>query len=169
VYEPRAIVRHKSSATSNRLGDFERGVLFERNALQTVLKNAESLRELGGAALFAFLHRLHHYTTRRNKKAGELTRAALTGKHRPATIDDPLTSMQFRALEWIFANEPRIAAKRAAVQKSRKRPDAEIFARFPLHAVPTYPGDDALMASALFRELLPEGTVSKALDEIMKQ
>src|SRR5205814_2186889 len=66
LYEPRAAVRHKSSATSNRLGDFERGVLFERNALQTVLKNAESLRELGGAALFAFLHRLHHYTTRRS-------------------------------------------------------------------------------------------------------
>jgi GT2 family glycosyltransferase len=169
VYEPRAVVRHKSSATSNRLGDFERGVLFERNALQTVFKNAESLHELGGAALFAFLHRLHHYATRRNKKAQELTRAPMTGKQKPATIDDPLTTMQFRALEWIFANEPRIAAKRAAVQKTRKRPDAEIFARFPLHAVPTYPGDDALMASALFRELLPEGTVSKALAEIMKR
>jgi GT2 family glycosyltransferase len=169
LYEPRAVVRHKSSATSNRLGDFERGVLFERNALQTVLKNAESLRELGGAALFAFLHRLHHYTTRRNKKAGELTRPALTGKHKPAILDDPLTSMQFRALEWIFANEARIAAKRAAVQQSRARTDAEIFARFPLHAVPTYPGDEALMASPLFRELLPEGAVAKGLAEIMKR
>ena len=74
------MVRHKSSATSNRLGDFERGVLFERNALQTVLKNAEALREIGGAALFAFLHRLHHYTTRRNAGAGELTeRGCLCG------------------------------------------------------------------------------------------
>ena len=169
LYEPRAIVRHKSSATSNRLGDFERGVLFERNALQTVLKNAESLRELGGAALYAFLHRLHHYTTRRNKKAQELTRAPMTGKHKPATIDDPLTAMQFRALEWIFANESRIAKKRAAVQKARKRADAEIFARFPLHVVATYPGDEALLASALFREMLPEGVVDKTLAEIMKQ
>ena len=77
--------------------------------------------------------------------------------------------MQFRALEWIFSNEPRIAAKRAAVQKSRTRPDAEIFARFPLHVVPTYPGDETLMASALFRELLPEGTVEKGLGEIMRR
>jgi GT2 family glycosyltransferase len=177
TYEPRAVVRHKSSATSNRLGDFERGVLFERNALQTVLKNAEILRELGAAALFAFLHRLHHYTTRRNKNARELTRAPMHGKReRPrffgkaplATIDDPLTAMQFRALEWIFANEKRIAEKRAAVQRTRKRPDAEIFARFPLHVVPTYPGDEALMSSALFRELLPDGSMEKKLAEIMR-
>ena len=47
LYEPSAVVRHESSATSSRLGDFERGVLFERNALQTVLKNYEEdlLRE----------------------------------------------------------------------------------------------------------------------------
>jgi len=169
IYEPRAVVRHKSSATSIRLGDFERGVLFERNALQTVLKNAESLRELGGAALFAFLARLRNYIAHRNPNARELTREAMSGQRkRRATIDDPLTAMQFRALEWIFANEARIARKRAAVQKSRKRPDAEIFARFPLHVVPTYPGDEALMASALFRELLPEGTVEKTLAEIMR-
>ncbi len=35
LYNSRATVRHKSSATSDRLGNFERGVLFERNALQT--------------------------------------------------------------------------------------------------------------------------------------
>ena len=168
TYEPRAVVRHKSSATSNRLGDFERGVLFERNALQTVLKNAESLRD-ASAAFYAFLYRLHHYATRRNRKTQELTRPPMTGKHKPATIDDPLTAMQFRALEWIFANEPRIAEKRADVQRARTRPDAEIFTRFPLHVVPTYPGDETLMASALFRELLPEGTVRKALSEILKQ
>ncbi|HEV2719339.1 MAG TPA: glycosyltransferase family 2 protein [Thermoanaerobaculia bacterium] len=168
TYEPRAVVRHKSSATSNRLGDFERGVLFERNALQTVLKNAENLRELGGAALFAFLARLRYYVAHRNKKAHELTRAPMTGKHKPATIDDPLTAMQFRALECIFAYEARIAKKRAAVQRARQRTDAEIFARFPLHVVPTYAGDEALMASALFRELLPEGTVAKTLAEIMR-
>ena len=44
LFEPRAVVRHASSATSNRLGDFERGVLFERNALQTALKNYEDAR-----------------------------------------------------------------------------------------------------------------------------
>ncbi|HEY0789040.1 MAG TPA: glycosyltransferase family 2 protein, partial [Thermoanaerobaculia bacterium] len=41
LWEPRARVRHRSSATSDRLGSHERGVLFERNALQTAVKNYE--------------------------------------------------------------------------------------------------------------------------------
>ncbi len=48
LFEPRATVRHASSTTSNRLGDFERGVLFERNALQTAIKNYENIAEAGG-------------------------------------------------------------------------------------------------------------------------
>ena len=85
-----------------------------------------------------------------------------------ATIDDPLTTMQFRAFEWVLTHGDRIAAKRTSVQKLRRRSDREIFERFPLQIVPTYPGDDTLMASALFRELLPAGTVTKTLAEIMK-
>ncbi len=187
LFEPRAVARHASSATSNRLGDFERGVLFERNALQTVFKNAEDLREMAGAALFAYLFRLHQYTVTRNADADELSRAPYTAakKRRPgiltrakrrmfgreplATIDDPLTATQFRALHWIMQHADRIAAKRAAVQKSRKRSDGEIFQRFPLHIVPTYPGDDALMRGALFRELLPSlDAVTKTLSDIMR-
>ena len=187
VYEPRAVVRHASSATSNRLGDFERGVLFERNALQTLLKNAEALREVGGAALFAYLHRLHHYATTRNAGARELVREPFTrsprrnggilarirrrifGREPLATIDDPLTTMQFRALQWIVANGDRIAQKRASVQRMRTRPDTEIFARFPLHIVPTYPGDEAMMGGALFRLFEPSlPSVEKTLSDIMR-
>ncbi len=181
LFEPRAVARHASSATSNRLGDFERGVLFERNALQTVFKNAENLREMAGAALFAYLFRLHQYVVNRNAKTDELSREPYTngkkqrrkrrlfGREPLATIDDPLTATQFRALHWIMQNGERIAAKRAAVQKSRTRSDREIFQRFPLYIVPTYPGDDALMRGALFRELLPSlEAVQKTLAEIMR-
>src|SRR5207244_10208023 len=133
------VTRHASSATSNRLGDFERGVLFERNALQTVFKNAEDLRAMAGAALFAYLHRLHQYTVTRNDGADELAREPYTAakKRRPgifarakrrmfgrqplATIDDPLTATQFRALHWIMQHSDRVAAKRAAVQQARQR------------------------------------------------
>jgi len=164
LFEPRAIVRHASSTTSNRLGDFERGVLFERNALQTALKNYENLGESASAVLFAYLHRLHHYATTRNPGADELTRTFGTPPKRKrrrwtrtplAAIDDPLTTMQFRALDWIFRNDARLAKKRHDVQQRRKRSDREIFGRFPLHFIPTYPGDDAMMQSALFRLLRP--------------
>jgi hypothetical protein len=163
LFEPRAVVRHASSTTSNRLGDFERGVLFERNALQTAFKNYENLGESASAVLFAYLHRLHHYATTRNPQAHELTRTfgAPPRKKRGwprrplAAIDDPLTAMQFRALDWIFQNDARLAKKRHDVQRRRRRSDREIFERFPLHFVPTYPGDDAMMQSALFRLLRP--------------
>lgn len=178
TYAAHAVVRHASSTTSNRLGNFERGVLFERNALQTSIKNYEHLDQ-AAAVFFAYLHRLHHYATTRNTNAAELTRAAfgndpqaaaqtdnrsllarlkrkLAGPPPLATIDDPLTVMQFRAFDWITRNEPLLAAKRERVQKLRKRADEEIFARFPLHFVPTYPGDETMMGSALFRAMRPK-------------
>jgi len=185
LYEPGALVRHASSATSQRLGDFERGVLFERNALQTVLKNYEDdlLRETAGSIFYAYLHRLHHYTTSRNPGAAELKREPLSGtgpsqngfwlrvfgKPKPiATIEDPLTAMQFRAFQWVVANADGIARKRAAVQRLRRRSDREIFERFPLHVVPTYPGDEAMMNSPLFRLLRPQA-VDKEIGEIMRK
>jgi len=187
TYEPRAVVRHKSSATSERLGDFERGVLFERNALQTALKNYESLHDASGALFFSYLARLHHYATTRNVNAAALTREPfsksakspsllgrvkrkLFGSKPLATIDDPLTAMQFRAFEWVMAHGDRIAAKRAAVQKLRRLSDREIFERFPLQIVPTYPGDEALMGGALFNLLRPSlPAVERTLSDIMRR
>jgi GT2 family glycosyltransferase len=177
LFEPAAIVRHASSTTSNRLGDFERGVLFERNALQTAIKNYENLPESGASVLFAYLHRLHHYATTRNPGADELTRdfRAPSKKKRRwsrkplVAIDDPLTAMQFRALDWIVRNDARLAKKRHAVQSRRRRSDREIFERFPLQVVPTYPGDERMMESALFRLLRPAlPAEERKLAEIMK-
>jgi len=177
IFSSHAVVRHHSSATSNRLGHFERGVLFERNALQTAMKNYDDdlLREISGSIFFTYLHRLHHYATTRNTHATELTRTPfgtaasvppphsrslkhrirrrIAGREGLATIDDPLTAMQFRAFDWIVKNSDRIAAKRAAVQKRRKRSDREVFERFPLNYVATYPGDDELLRNPLFRIL----------------
>lgn len=177
LYEPRSLVRHASSATSDRLGNIERGVLFERNALQTAIKNyaTETLQQTAGAVFFAYLHRLHHYTTRRNAATEELRRPPFSGSAwspprrsllsrirsrlfgpRPlARLDDPLTAMQFRAFEWIVANQAHLAGKREAVQSRRRRSDEEIFRRFPLHFVPTYPGDEEMMRGPLFRLLRP--------------
>lgn len=185
LFEPAAVVRHASSTTSNRLGDFERGVLFERNALQTAIKNYENLAEAGASVFFTYLHRLHHYATKRNPEAKELERPfahpqspasrrlkvlrKITRRPFLVAIDDPLTTMQFRALDWIVKHESKLAQKRAEVQRRRKRSDAEIFARFPLHFVPTYPGDDVLMRSPLFRMLRPQlASVDKELGDIIR-
>lgn len=178
LFEPRAVARHRSSATSDRLGAHERGVLFERNALQTVVKNYSD--ELFAAALapvfLTLLHRLHHYTTTRN---GDATRLTAPPFHQAApgflgrlrggsVISDPLTEMQFRATDWFFRNSERVMEKRKVVQSRRCRTDAEIFERFPLHIVPTYPGDDSLFSTTLFRAMRFAGPVKeRTLDDMM--
>lgn len=199
LYNSDAVVRHKSAATSDRLGAYERGVLFERNALQTAIKNYESdlLGEAAGTIFMTYLHRLHHFTVTRNGDTSGLVRPPIGEKTervpgsldggllsrlrrkagrriaaRPGAvvIDDPLTMMQFRAVEWFFANMDHVARKRQTVQAGRKRSDREIFERFPLHYVPTYAGDEELMRSPLFEMMRPEVTsVKKTLADMMKR
>jgi hypothetical protein len=198
LYNDRAVVGHRSSATSERLGNYERGVLFERNALQTALKNYgdEMLRQFAGPVFLTLLHRMHHYTTSRNSGVASLTRPPfgeggtprqsrqaggfLSGLRRrignriaarpgAVIIDDPLTMMQFRAMEWFFQNTEMLMRKRDAVQKLRRRTDREIFERFPVHYIPTYEGDDDLMASTLFRLLRPAAKSAEAtLEDVMR-
>jgi GT2 family glycosyltransferase len=191
TYAASAVVRHAASATSDTIGAFERGVLFERNALQTALKNFDGplLRESAGSIFLAMLHRLHHYVTMRNLDIDELQREPfngslqrarrswwrrlvrrLTGKRTTrAALDDDLTVMQFRAIDWFFRHSEAIMAKRLLVQSGRKRTDREIFERFPLHFVPTYPGDFDLMGSGLFTALRADlPAVDKTLGDIME-
>ena len=47
LFEPRAVARHRSNASSDRLGLYRRGFLFERNALCTAYKNLDD--EMFGA------------------------------------------------------------------------------------------------------------------------
>lgn len=60
VAAPDAAARHRGGATSSGLGDFRRGVLFERNALRTFFSCADDdYRFAFGPSVFAtFLHRL---------------------------------------------------------------------------------------------------------------
>ena len=88
----------------------------------------------------------------------------------PPRLTDERTVAQFRALHWLLGHLDGAAARRAAVQKRRRRPDREIFERFPVYLVPTYPGDHALFASDGFRAWLPDDlpVVEARLDEIME-
>lgn len=191
TYEPRAVVRHRSAATSKRLGDFERGVLFERNALQTAIKNYEApfLKEAAGPIFLTFLHRLYHYVMTRNSEVtllrqepvGSLKKAVTpppSGLRRRlaswilgrkvAVLDDPLAAMQFRALHWFFENQDVVMEKRRIVQSRRRVSDKLIFQKFPIRHVATYEGDQALMSSQLFAALRTSLTSKdQTLDEIL--
>jgi hypothetical protein len=74
-----------------------------------------------------------------------------------------------RALSWMTRHMDQAAERRSVVQARRNRSDQEIFERFPLHVVPTYPGDAALFQTAGFRTWLPERPrlVFRTLGDIM--
>jgi hypothetical protein len=71
-------------------------------------------------------------------------------------LTDERTIAQFRALHWLLGHLDEAAERRVEVQRRRRRPDREIFERFPLYLVPTYPGDEALFASPGFEAWLPQ-------------
>jgi GT2 family glycosyltransferase len=188
VAEPRAVARHRGGATSKALGDFARGFLIEKNAFTTAYKNfdGEHFEALMPAILAAFLGRVAEMLGTRNPGAAELGRdpyaspaprrrllPALFGiAERPAAaarVDDPLTAAHLRALLWIHGHREALAGRRRAVQERRRRSDAEIFSRFPLRIVPTYPGD-AQFDSDFFAPLLARAPrlVRTTLSEIFE-
>jgi len=85
---------------------------------------------------------------------------ALTGTGRGSppeapVLADPRTLAHHRAVWNVLDRLDAAAAARERVQSMRTRSDTEIFARFPLWIVPTYPGDAALFESDGFRAWLP--------------
>jgi len=60
VAAPDSVARHRGAATSSALGDFTRGVLFERNALRVFHSTADAAcrAAFGPAVYLTFLHRL---------------------------------------------------------------------------------------------------------------
>lgn len=213
---PAATVRHRSSATSDRLGHFQRGFLFERNALRTVHKNLEPelWRALMPAVLLTFLARVEamlaesnpggaalrsdpfagaiadtaparageslgekwrrmgpgEFARRGAAKAARLLSSATRGARRePIAVDDPRTLAQLRAMSFFRASLESCEEERARLAGRRRRSDRELFERFPLWIVPTYPGDTELFASPAFERWLPAelGFLRSTLAEVM--
>ncbi|HVT57539.1 MAG TPA: glycosyltransferase family 2 protein [Thermoanaerobaculia bacterium] len=240
LFTPGAVVHHRSSATSDLLGLYNRGFLFERNAFLTAYKNYEAglWERVMPALLLTFLSRTQTLLADSNPGGGSLridpyagwiantagpgsapaptgvperaapsppwwsdlggkwrahgpreffrraVRKLLAGAARPVAgaapgtaglppvplLTDERTVAQLRALSYLLAHLDRAAAAREAVQRRRRRPDREIFARFPAFLVPTYPGDEALFASPGFAAWLPADLplVRSTLAEVME-
>ncbi len=86
------------------------------------------------------------------------------------SLSDARTLAQLRAVTHLLGHLDRSADRRQAVQARRRRSDREIFERFPLYVVPTYPGDERLFASPAFEAWLPGELpfVHAELGEIMR-
>ncbi len=82
-----AVVAHRASATSDRLGLFNRGFLFERNALLTAYKNfdRELWPKLMPAVMLAFLARIETLLVEGNPGAELLRRDPIAGPAAPGS------------------------------------------------------------------------------------
>jgi len=236
LFCPAAVVHHRSMATSQHLGDFNRGFLFERNAFLTVCKNYEEglWQEVMPAVLLTLSHRTQTLLVQNNPGGEQLTLNPYAGHiantaHQVKSGASPTVSEVNRVLapqpprldlvrkfrgygpreflkrglrkvahkvlpDWIFDAEPHVPRltdgrsvaqlramtdilallessqeNRRFVQARRKRRDREIFERFPLYLVPTYPGDEALFHRAAWNAWLPEDLPleRRKLSEIM--
>lgn len=221
VFAPGAVVRHRSSATSDLLGLYNRGFLFERNAFLTAYKNYERgfWERIMPAVMLTLTSRTQALLEsnpgaqmlRVDPYAGHIANTGGNGQAPaeipPATtwegfkirwrgygpreflrrglrklrvgpspsleiprIADERTIAQFRALHWLLGHFDAAAKARAVVQSRRKRADRDIFERFPLYLVPTYPGDQTLFASPGFQAWLPEDLplVKATLADVME-
>lgn len=84
-------------------------------------------------------------------------------------ISDGRTVAQLRAITYLLGHLDQASERRAAIQAMRRRSDQEIFGRFPVAVVPTYPGDNRLFASDAFSAWLPATLPIERLrlDEVM--
>ena len=210
-----ARVHHRSMATSEMLGTWNRGYLFERNAFLTAYKNYDSRMwpRLMPAVLLTLLARTQALLVQNNAGGDQLAAdpyappaiakpadrssaldrlrrrglsASLKGAVRrvrrraaewlePGTgprkvrLDDPRSLAQLQAMSNLLGGLDVSAAARERVQARRRRADGEIFARFPLLLVPTYPGDEELFADPGFRAWLPREITleERTLGELM--
>ncbi len=257
LFAPGAVAHHRSMATSQLLGNENRGFLFERNAFVTAYKNYDDAlwRQLAPAILLTLAHRSQTLMVQNNPGGEQLTIDPYAGHiantpapcppgsggcHQAAEeanetassqtppvpapvlapvpapvpettlaekwrgygprefarrglrkaarkllpgwlwqepgapsvprLRDPRTLAQLRVTTHLLGNLDAVAERRRQAQARRKRPDREIFERFPLYLVPTYPGDAKLFASAGFEAWLPDdlGLVRAELEEIMR-
>ena len=222
LFSREAVVRHRSSATSDVFGSARRGFLFERNALATAYKNfepglweqmmpavwmtlasrlenllatanaggqdlrvdpfqtaagssepppsAESLADKWrryGPTEFARRGARKALHSVRGRMAGGGGRGGASGR---LEVADPRTFEHLRALSIFLAGLDGVERARRAAQARRRVPDREIFRRFPLWIVPTYPGDERLFSGAAFTAALPRDLVFERgrLDEVME-
>jgi len=185
LYSSEAAVHHRASATSRRLGNRRRGAMFERNAMWTMLKNLEpALRtELLPAIFATYLSRIgallaaggveglatahdspgasqhRPRASVRRRLAGHVRdlsrRAAGSSGDSALVVRSEAALAQLEALGGIFGGLTALEDERRRLLARRTRSDREIFERFPLWIVPTYPGDERFFDSEFFASLLP--------------
>jgi len=147
----RSRVFHRRHGTGSSIPLHKRIVLYERNNLMSLLKNAsdENFAPLLSAALFLLIERA----------------TVLTGSNRDAFAIDSTDGEEkesvgrmglagLHAASEVLANLDGILERRRDVQRRRKRSDAEVFELFRRPFVPVIKTESYLRSSVMLRGIL---------------
>lgn len=173
AYQPEALIYHRGSATGLALGLYRRAFLFEKNAYMVAYKNMEGalLNRLHTPILQALMHRLDRTLTLEPSLHADIHTDPYKNRERLSVVKVRSSHVRnhLRAFHWITGHSRLLHSKRMEVQAKRKEPDSAFLKAFPLHIIPTYPGDDLLFSNPMFNSGLPSDIpfTRKTLHEIM--
>lgn len=151
ILNPQAVIYHRHHATASTMYPYQTRLLFERNALQTIIKNYddEHLQQILPVALLMLMKRAV-------LEGGNLVdRSDFDLRKRDGEELFPLQELPKSVLSCLLAADdvmnmlPQIYVKRARVQALRKRNDAEIL---PLFRSPLAPNFGEMFNYTLFFE-----------------
>ncbi len=137
TFAPRAVVRHRSMATSRLLGNENRGFLFERNAFLTAYKNYDDdhWRRLAPAIQLTLAHRTQTLLVRNNPGGEQLAvdpyagKIANTGSQRPAEPPRGAPPIETTLAQKWRGYGPREFVRRGAVKAARMLWPRRLFRR----------------------------------------
>lgn len=131
LFAPKAIVYHRLHATMDAFSQFRKWVLFERNALVTLIKNYDeaNLSRALPAALMLMFKRADRMMEAGGWNAASYFIRNQTDVGLTETVSRSGLAVMVAANE-VIENLPYIFAKRRRVQALRQRPDAEILPLF---------------------------------------
>ena len=143
------------------------GWLLRRYSFPPYARVSPPAPAAAGAGLLTKLRRLGPREALRRALL-KVARVLGKGEQGQLVLDDPRTLEQLRSVQFLLENLDHLAERRRTVQSLRKRSDRELFRRFPLFRVSTYPGDVELFQSSGFRSLFPDDPelLDRTLDEI---
>ena len=166
VFAAQARAYHKMHGTSSRFPPHQRFLLYERNALRTLLKNYDdvNLHRVLGPALMLLIQRTL-------MRGGGLNRPAYTiGGDRGETDQiDRVALAHLHAVGDIVADFDQIMASRAAIQRARKRGDDEVLAMFGRPFWPVLPQreyaelQERLISAFGLDDIMPKARASRVL------
>ena len=166
VFAAKAKAYHKMHGTSSRFPSHQRYLLYERNALRTVLKNYDdvNLHRILGPTLLLLIKRTL-------MRGGGLDRAAYSigGDGESTQQVDRVALAHLHAVGDVLADFETVMANRTTIQKARRRSDDEVLAMFGRPFWPVLPQreyaemHERLVTAFGLDDIMPNARASRVL------